>query len=197
MGGYNSGRRGWRGVIECQQRLDIRMFVRRGWLHRSSGSYQWSSDGEPAGSVSYTVSADALDLRYTVPDEVEDIPVHISIPIRRTPCRYGGERHYWGCPNCGRWCEVVVMASHGRYWGCRRCLRLRYISQGLAPADRAQRRADQLYARAGAEDDDGLVHKHKWMRWRTFNRLMDRADNLSAVANDAFVYRALRLLART
>jgi hypothetical protein len=86
------------------------------------------------------------------------------------------------------------MASQGGYWGCRRCLRLRYISQGLAPADRAQRRADQLYARAGVEDDDGLIHKHKWMRWRTFNRLMDRADALSHHADDAFVLRALKIL---
>lgn len=76
-------------------------------------------------------------------------------------------------------------------------LRLRYISQGLASADRAQRRADQLYARAGVEDDAGLIHKHKRMRWRTFTRLMDRADSLNAAADDAFVYRALRLLART
>jgi len=68
------------------------------------------------------------------------------------------------------------------------------MSQGLAAADRAQRRAEQLYARAGAEDEAGLIHKHKWMRWRTFNRLMDRADALSHHADGAFVLRALKIL---
>ena len=57
-----------------------------------------------------------------------------------------------------------------------RCLRLRYSSQGLDRANRLQRRADEVYARAGVQSDDGkFIHKHKWMRWRMFNRLMDRA----------------------
>jgi len=50
-----------------------------------------------------------------------------------------------------------------------------------------------LYARAGVEDDEGIVHKYKGMRWRTFNRLMDRAGANSAIADAAFVYRAMRL----
>jgi len=35
--------------------------------------------------------------------------------------------------------------------------------------------------------------KRKWMRWRTFNRLMDRANQLSADADGAFVDRVARL----
>jgi hypothetical protein len=91
-------------------------------------------------------------------------------------------------------CEVVVMATHGRSWGCRRCLKLRYTSQGFGRGDRLQRRADELYARAGFESEDGTyLHKHKWMRWRTFNRLMDRANALSEAADAAFLYRLRRL----
>jgi len=76
-----------------------------------------------------------------------------------------------------------------------RCLRLRYASQGQDRASRLQSRADELYARAGYESDDGkYIYKHKWMRWRTFNRLMDCADKMSAQVDDAFVYRAMRIL---
>src|SRR5262245_26315858 len=154
MGGYNSGRYGWRGVIEQRKRLDIRQCVRRGWLRAgTSGSYSWTQDGEPSGSVSYTVLDGALELRYTIlSDPNEDAEVRVSVPIRRVPCRYGGERLYWACPNCYRRREVIVMASHGRFWGCRTCLRLRYISQGLDATDRLQRRADAIYARLGGVD---------------------------------------------
>ena len=54
------------------------------------------------------------------------------------------------------------MGTHGRWWGCKRRMRLRYHPQGLAPANRLQQRADELYSRAGYDNDDGtLIHKHK------------------------------------
>jgi len=196
MGGYNSGRYAWCGVVEQRKRLDIRQCARRGWLRMgTSGSYQWTQDGEPCGSVSYTVGGGALELRYTIlSGENEGEAVRITIPIRRVPCRYGGERLYWACPNCYRRCEVVVMASHAHFWGCRVCLHLRYSSQGLDSSQRLQRRADAIYARLGDSDDQGLVNKPKWMRWRTFHRLMDHADNLAGKADAAFALRAMRLL---
>jgi hypothetical protein len=196
MGGYNSGRHGWRGVIESRKRLDIRQC--RSWLRPGRlGTYSWNQDGEPCGSVSYSVLDGALELRYTITDgEDEGQSIRVTIPVRRFPCRYGGERLYWSCPNCFRRCEVVVMASHGRHWGCQRCLRLRYQSQGLARSDRVQQRADRLCARAGIEDESGIVHKHKWMRWQAYDRLMNRAAELNAVADSAFALRAARLFCK-
>jgi hypothetical protein len=57
-----------------------------------------------------------------------------------------------------------------------------------------QRRADALYEQAGQDMGDGFVIKRKWMRWQTFNRLMDKANDLSNRADSAFVYRMARLL---
>lgn len=196
MGGSGSGRHGWRGVVEQRKRLDIRQCVRRGWLRvGSSGTYRWNRDGEPCGSVSYIVLEGALKLRYTIQSgEHEDQTVRVIIPIRRHACRFGGERLYWACPSCYRRCEVVAMATHGRSWGCRTCLRLRYTSQGLDAVQRLQRRADSIYDRLGGSDEDGVVHKPKWMRWRTFHGLMDKADNLAAESDAAFALRAMRFL---
>ena len=195
MGGYNSGRYGWRGVIENRKRLDIRECVRRGWLRPgSAGSYSWRRDGASCGSVDYTVLDGALELRYTIlSGDDEGKRVQVTIPIRILPWRFGGQRRYWLCPSCCRRCEIIAMASHGRGWACRRCLRLRYISQGLATADRLQRRADQLYARAGDDYGDSFVRKRKWLRWRTFNGLMDRANAASNAADAAFLWRLGRL----
>ena len=196
MGGYGSGRPALRGVIEHRWRLDVRTCARRGMLTPGGvGTLTWTRDGEETGSAAYRASETALEVRYAiVGDEDELTPVVVTIPILRRSCRYGGHRNYWRCPRCGRTCEVVVMASHGRWWGCRRCLRLRYRSQGLDRASRLQQRADELYARAGAESEDGkFIHKHKWMRCRTFNRLMDRANQTSREADIAALAGLARL----
>jgi hypothetical protein len=55
-----------------------------------------------------------------------------------------------------------------------------------------QQRADALYGKAGTDYGEGFVVKHKWMRWRTFNRLMNRANQLSEYADAAFLYRMRR-----
>ena len=196
MGGYGSGRPALRGVIEDRIRLDVRGCARRGDLEPgSAGKLSWSCDGEETASAGYRAQDGALELHYTITSEDEErIPVAITIPVRLTPCRFGGYRSYWQCPRCGRRCEVVVMASHGRWWGCRRCMGLRHASQRQDRASRLQSRADELYARAGWESDDGsLVHKHKWMRWRTFNRLMDRANRVSREADVAALAGLARL----
>ena len=62
------------------------------------------------------------------------------------------------------------------------------------PADRLQRRADELYARAGYDNEDGTyIHKHKWMRWQTFDRLVDRANQVSREADIAALAGLARL----
>ena len=195
MGGYNSGRSGWRGVIEHRKRLDVRVF--RGWgvLGRSgsAGAVRWWNGDDDAGSISYLIENDGgVRLDYTVADDDgERHPIRYWLATTRIPCRYGGHRHYWRCPWCSRRCEVLAIAQQGREWACRKCLRLRYHSQGLTPAYRLQARADKIYAQLGALDSD-FVPKPKWMRWRTFNRRMDLANELASRADGQFLWRLRR-----
>ena len=186
MGGYGSGRQGWRGVIESRSRLDIRK-CRRWLIPGHAGLYRWHRDGEPCGSVSYRVLDRALELSYRVNgDGVDAHAIRITVPIEASHCRYGGVRQYWQCPNCRRRCEVIVLASGGTYWGCRLCLRLRYRCQGLPTSDRLQERADKIWARLGAVDTD-WVPKPKWMRWPTFNHLCAKANSLTSEADAWFI----------
>lgn len=62
-----------------------------------------------------------------------------------------------------------------------------------ATGDRMERRPEALYDRAGTDDGDGTVIERKWMRWRTFNRFVDRANALSGAADAAFLSRVARL----
>jgi len=196
MGGHRSGRYGWRGVIESRKRLDVREWSRAGWLTPGrSGTHGWMNDeGERTGSVCYTVLADELQLHYLVSEEDgAEQQVEQMIYLRRVPCRFGGERIYWQCPCCYRRCEIVAMASHGCSWGCRRCLNLRYRSQGLGPADRAEQQSDKICARLGGEHEDGSIYRPKGMRHRTFERLFARADALSQEADAMFLGRLRKL----
>lgn len=145
------------------------------------------------GSISYRILDGALQMNYTAGDEYsERVPVQVIVQLRSMPCRFGGVRTYFQCPYCRRRCEVIVMTTNGQTWGCRKCLPVRYASQALAPPDRMQRRADMLYSKAGTDYGEGFVVKHKWMRWRTFNCLMDRANLLSQYADTAFLLRLRR-----
>jgi hypothetical protein len=73
---------------------------------------------------------------------------------------------------------------------------LRYLPQRLAPTYRLDRAADKLYERAGLATDDGAIVKRKRMRWRTFNRLMDRANAPSRPSDAMFAVRLAGLLDR-
>jgi hypothetical protein len=193
MGGYGSGRPAMRATVESARRLDIRRLHRLDCLQPgTAGTWAWTSDGERTGELQYRVGDDSLELRYAVlNDDDQSEELRFLVAIRSRPCRYGGGRSYFLCPHCCRPCEVIVMTTNGRRWGCRKCLRLRYQSQRLAPADRMQRRADRLYERAGT-DYGATVVKHKWMRWRTYNRLISRANALSIGADAGFLYRLRR-----
>lgn len=195
MGGYGSGRPASRVSMEALRRLDVRELRQRGALASGhSGGWYWSQDGEATGSIGYRTFDTAITLDYSISAGSDDREtVQVNVPLENLPCRFGGSRTYFRCPRCYRRCEVIAMTSSGRAWGCRKCLRLRYHSQTLSPTYRMQRRADELYARAGEEHEDGHVAKHKWLRWRTFDRLMDRANRLSRAADYGFLCRMRRL----
>jgi hypothetical protein len=192
MGGYGSGRPRHHGVIEQRLRLDVRMFRRNGWLVAGrAGTLRWSQHGEEVASARFTTHDDAVVLDYATKDEDgQAVPVRIAVPIRRFPCRFGGHRHYWKCPRCVRWCEVLAAGWGGRSWACRQCLRLRYACQGLAPSDRLQARAHKIFGRLRGDADFPL--KPRWMRWRTLNRLVAQAQEFDARADRLFAGSCMR-----
>ena len=99
--------------------------------------------------------------------------------IERTPCTLGGARPWFICPavGCGR--RVAILYG-GTIFACRHCHRLAYTSTRDDPGGRAIRRADRLRARLGWEP--GIINpegeKPKWMRWHTFDRLVEQHEQL-------------------
>ena len=193
MGGPGSGNRwryGAKSTTDDYRILDVRRLARKGALRPGYwGGWEWMRDGETVASIQMRAEQDRVVLVYRHRSgdgewKDEQYPVRIV----RTPCSLGGSRPWFICPavGCGR--RVAILFGGGIF-ACRHCYQLAYASAREHESDRATRRADKLRARLGWEPGilNGNGDKPKWMRWRTFQRLV--------AAHDAFVSESLATMA--
>jgi hypothetical protein len=125
-----------------------------------------------------------------------------TVRIERVPCRFGGARPYFICPGavdgsaCGR--RVVKLHGPGRYFLCRHCYRLAYASQSEGAWDRMLRRADKIRERLGGDPGMAapLPSRPKGMWLQTYERLLEEAVDAEKCVDEAFSFRAERLLGR-
>jgi hypothetical protein len=178
MGGAGSGRRWGSGRDTTNRflRLDVRWLNRSGFLRPGRlGTVNWSrGGGEPSASIGLSAGADHVTLEYRQRSGGgEWVAMRYPVRLDWTACHLGGRRPWFLCPaaGCGR--RVAILYG-GAVFACRRCLRLAYACQSEDAASRAIRRADRLRDRLGWQS--GIINpaggKPKWMRWRTFDRLV-------------------------
>lgn len=194
MGGYGSGRPGWRPKAEHCRRIDVNSMHKAGVLKagRSSG-WQWTEDGQKVASISMRAETGRLILIYRVrPVGGEWENVEEPISIAETDCPYGGARPWFQCPAVrnGQWCgrRVGKLYLGQRYFVCRHCLRLAYASQSEEPMHRHNRRANKIRMALGGEPGTAALppRKPKGMHWRTFWRKMDAIETADAAGDIAF-----------
>ena len=204
MGGFGSGRPSGRCTVEACRSIDVNRLHREGRLRNGwMGGWQWTRDGEKVASINARTEQDRLRLTYRARvdgGEWEDVVE--TVRIVRIACRFGGARSYFICPGvvsgiaCGR--RVGKLYGPGRYFLCRHCCRLAHASQSEDKMDRTRRRANKIRQRLGG--DPGMAEpfppKPKGMWRRTYERLRERAFDAEMRADQAFLYRAERLLAR-
>lgn len=197
MGGFGSGRPGWKAKADHYRSLDVNKMHRAGSLTPGRwGGWQWTVDGEQVASIRYRAEENRLVLsyrwRYGDGDwqETEE-----PVPILRVPCRYGGTRPYFRCPGVvnGRYCgrRVAKLYAAGRYFLCRHCYRLAYASQSEARFDRALRRANKRRMALGGDPGmaSAIPRKPKGMWWRTYDRIMDEISEAEGEADRALLAR--------
>jgi hypothetical protein len=102
-----------------------------------------------------------------------------AIRVVYTPCHFGGDRAWFLCPAAGCTRRVAVLFGGGVF-ACRHCYRIAYPSTREDAWDRVTRRADVIRARLGWTPGilNGMGPKPKWMRWRTFESLLEEHDTL-------------------
>lgn len=185
MGGYGSGRGQWsKPSTASKLRLDVRRLVRElGATLKAGKSWRgvWSWGESRAGVQALLVPATAkgvlvLSYKWNGTDHEQ------QIRLEGTACNYGGLRWWARCPACPR--RVAVL--WGPSWRCRECHGLAYGMSQLSKRERAATTARRAFAKLGCEDWDGWGvlpderEKPKWMRWRTFHRLVGEIEQAQA-----------------
>lgn len=106
-------------------------------------------------------------------------PYNYSIQVSRTPCNYGGYRHWFLCPSCSKRTSVLYCAG---LYVCRHCIGCNYGSQLQQPIDRLFSRLHTIRMRLGwqAGVAHGIGERPKGMHHSTYNRLVNEHEQLTA-----------------
>lgn len=105
-----------------------------------------------------------------------------TVDLVSQPRHFGGRQWYFECPVTYRRCTILRLPPGAsrfcsrQAWGSRR---VAYASQFLDPDNRAHRGKAKIKARLIADldpDEWELPPKPKWMRWSTYNRLVEKFD---------------------
>lgn len=165
--------------------LDIRQLKAQGRLQPGSFQWQWLRDDEPLANISVVNSSHRLAVSYLwTPYGAEPRKMTQQITLTWTPCRLGGRRAWFQCPNCTRRCAVVYGVHHLGGFACRHCMNLGYESEAEDVVGRLWRKQLKLEARLGADGE-----KPKWMRWRSYKRLCERIDAVEGARIAALIGR--------
>jgi hypothetical protein len=215
MGGYGSGRSGGQSTVESAFRIDIDVLRRRLRRHGMIPLGPRAGCVMPrAGCVMQFSGCDVeceahfdepwnswVRLKYRMTDYWTGEPLEIDDKIRLTTSRppFGGLRWWFVCPCLNRKVRKLYLPPGGRHFWSRRAYRLAYGSQRETATDRAYRGRAKIKARLiGSLDPDDwdLPPKPKWMRWRTYNRYVERYDAYEDVLNSGIVDFAAKFMGR-
>ena len=184
MGGIGSGNHGGKTTVEGGLRLSLGKLIRDRLFRPGEawgGSIVWvdTRTGKRVATIDYEAHmTDAerswVRLRYAVTRwNGETHNADYRVALVTTPQPFGGQRWWFVCPKTGRRAGKLYLPSGAVTFASRHAYRLAYSSQRAGPRDRALNRAFRLRERLGSDGGIGeYVEKPKWMRWRTFDRLM-------------------------
>ena len=194
----------YRACLQEGLRLDLNRLRRLGYVRLNSSTgplgIRWSYTYTDEEICSGLISA---ELRYPghgwIRIQIGSLDQRIWLTSR--PRHYGGVQWYFECPKTGRASSVVWMPPGARSFASRQAWRgqVGYSSQFQAPHDRALSQGQRLRCNLGGPDWAGYCGddppKPKWMRWKTYNRILERSYAYEAQADERLVWFASKLLA--
>jgi hypothetical protein len=209
MGGLGSGRHGGRVLVENAIRLNVdtllsRCGIRRGGAARGKYSFDFY-DQELSIDFECRINDPGeswLRLRYRICDywtgEPHDIDELIYLVASQPP--FGGKRWWFVCPRTHRRVRMLHLPLGARRFASRGAYRLVYASQRGTAVDRAHWGQAKIKARLVGDRDPSewdLPPKPKWMRWRTYQRYVDKYDRYEAVLDEGTIALVARLMRRS
>jgi hypothetical protein len=192
MGGYGSGRRDGRPIVEHALQIDMKHLLDQRLLrpgHRSSGTLSWSSshNSQAVAKIRYeadlTASTKAWLCLRPLPPSGQMSPrrkarLHLAVTVPH----YGGLRWWFICPLSGKRARVLYLPADAPMFASRQAYGLAYKSQRRTEVDRLIERARAARRLLGLDEDDLLevpeCPKPTGMHESTYFRLVDEVESL-------------------
>lgn len=182
--------------LEDGLKLDLNRLIRQNlvrpgaaWGSGIRWHYRYSGEEIASGRVSADMSDDDrgwLRLQLGNLDQ--------WINLASAPRHLGGRQWYFVCPATGRRASVLWKPPGARQFASRQTWgrQVAYGSQFETPYDRALSSAQDIRYRLGGMDFVSLIDgipppKPKWMRWRTYDKIMQRCGAYEDKANARLV----------
>lgn len=197
MGGMGSGRPGQRATVEgCRSlKLDVNWVTRvvrkklrdlpeGARLEAGPSIWTWTTRGEtaPWARVLVTLSLDRWRGEARLLFDIDHASRRTglqdqTVQMETTECRFGGRRWWWLCPATRRPCATLYLPNGGTRFLSRGqgAYRLAYASQNGDSLERSNGRLTRLHRKMGGSHGhagDPPPPRPKWMRRRTYDRLM-------------------------
>ena len=173
--------------------LDLGKLIRERLVRRGSGNggtlvWRTVGGGREVTSIGYEAHLGAehgrMRLHYTTTSRSsEDVRrSDYWIELDTTPQPFGGRRWWFVGPLTGRRVAKLYLPPGARTFASRQAYRLSYRSQRQVPHDRALDQAQNLRHRLGSSMSliDAIPAKLKWMRRRTYDRLVGEESSVGA-----------------
>jgi hypothetical protein len=116
------------------------------------------------------------------------------------PRHFGGRQWFFKCPHLHSLATVLWMPPGAHSFACRQRWggQVAYASQSRDRIGRGHRGAAKIKSRlcsVGGFDPDEweLPPKPKWMRWRTYNQMVERFDRYDAMVEEGLLEAIMRL----
>jgi hypothetical protein len=184
-----------RVCLEQGLRLDVNRLIRQGLIRPGgiSGPFliSWTNSYTGEVTASALVTANMLN-RQEGRLHIQIGSVGQTIFLVPRSRRFGGYQWYFICPVMNRCASVLWRPPGATRFCCRQKWgrQVAYASQFLDADNRAHRGKAKIKKRLIGDcdpDEWDLPPKPKWMRWSTYNRLVDRYDAYEEILDRGIV----------
>lgn len=213
MGGYRSGRRGWRRtraikedcLIVSSTRLYRKDILRKEREHPSLYTVTYSyRNRQKEHQIGVEADAQRIKLQYTVTDRSGDSE-EFDYPVRVewTPCNFGGHRPWFRCPaqGCNRRVEKLYKPPHRNVFACRECHDISYHRCNISgkPTQVAMHKKQKIAEKLGAKNaptglDAAPPPRPKHMHSETYEELVEEWRRWDDVHHIAFTKQAQEMI---
>ena len=193
-----------RACLQQGLKLDMNLLAQRGLIAFGSatGPYaiRWvNSDGQEiaSGWISADMKGDTegwLHIQISKFDQ--------RITLSASPCHYGGRKWFFFCPVMNRRASVLWLPRGAQHFASRHAWpgKVAYRSQFMTAIDRAYLGMERIKGRLIGDLDPQEWHlppKPKWMRWKTYHRLVEQFERYEAARDAGALAGAIKLMKRS